>query len=79
MPGGLDPPSIQLEEETRKESGRKVVFVLEQANLEVAKVGKVLFLLQKLSQQSQRSLLPKLHSPSGTLLSIIIFCRDINY
>ena len=44
MTGGLEPPSLQLEEESRKNAGRKVVFVLEQANLEVAKVGKVCFL-----------------------------------
>ncbi len=41
MPGGLEPPSLHLEEEARKDAGRNVIFVLEQANLEVAKVGKV--------------------------------------
>ena len=42
MPGGLEPPSLQSEKEAEINSKRKVVFVLEQANLEVAKVGKVM-------------------------------------
>lgn len=43
MPGGLEAPSREAEEEANKASSRKVVFVLEQADLEVAKVGKVSF------------------------------------
>ena len=43
MPGGLEPPSLQDEQESIKDAARKVVFVLEKADLEVAKVGKVTF------------------------------------
>lgn len=41
MPGGLQPPS---EEEEKRQAAAKqqgVIFVLEQASLEVARVGKV--------------------------------------
>ena len=41
MPGGLEPPSIEEEQKAAENSSRRVVFVLEQVNLEVAKVGKV--------------------------------------
>jgi len=42
MQGGLQPPSIETELEALVDSKRKVIFVLERANLEVAKVGKVI-------------------------------------
>jgi len=40
MQGGLQPPSVEAELEAAADSKRKVIFVLERANLEVAKVGK---------------------------------------
>lgn len=43
MPGGLEPPPVEVEQQKAKAATRKVVFVLEQADLEVAKVGKVSF------------------------------------
>ena len=39
--GGLKPPSMESEEEARKAGGQGVVFVLDDAQLEVAQVGKV--------------------------------------
>ena len=41
MQAGLQPPSAEAEQEALADSKRKVIFVLERANLEVAKVGKV--------------------------------------
>lgn len=41
MQTGLQPPSAEAEQEALADSKRKVIFVLERANLEVAKVGKV--------------------------------------
>lgn len=42
MVGGLKPPtSVQEEEEERVSAGKGVVFCLEDAQLEVAQVGKV--------------------------------------
>lgn len=53
MQGGLQPPSVEAELEALADSKRNVIFVLERANLEVAKVGKV-------RQKSCQSL----HTPS---------------
>lgn len=41
MVGGLRPPSQQDEEEEQVAAGQGVIFVLEDAQLEVAQVGKV--------------------------------------
>ena len=41
MPGGLQAPSEEAEQAAQAEKSRKVIFVLENAHLEVAKVGKV--------------------------------------
>jgi rRNA small subunit pseudouridine methyltransferase Nep1 len=41
MVGGLQPPSLEDEEEQKRVSGQGVIFVLEDAQLEVAQVGKV--------------------------------------
>lgn len=41
MVGGLKPPSVQEEEDTATAKGQGVIFVLEEAQLEVAQVGKV--------------------------------------
>lgn len=42
MAGGLQAPSKEEEEAEKVQTSRNVVFVLENANLEVAKVGKVI-------------------------------------
>ena len=41
MPGGLEPPPEAEEVEAKAASKRAVIFILENASLEVAKVGKV--------------------------------------
>lgn len=41
MVGGLKPPSVEEEEAARQAAGQGVIFVLEDAQLEVAQVGKV--------------------------------------
>ena len=41
MVGGLAPPSAEQEQITASSSKQGVIFILEAANLEVAKVGKV--------------------------------------
>ena len=41
MVGGLKPPSVQDEEEAANAKGQGVIFCLEEAQLEVAQVGKV--------------------------------------
>ena len=41
MVGGLQPPSALGEQEAIKAKGQGVIFVLEEAQLEVAQVGKV--------------------------------------
>lgn len=41
MVGGLQPPPLEEEQQATALSGKGVIFVLESANLEVAKVGKV--------------------------------------
>ncbi|GAX82698.1 hypothetical protein CEUSTIGMA_g10124.t1 [Chlamydomonas eustigma] len=45
MVGGLQPPSLEEEEEQKRVSGQGVIFVLEDAQLEVAQVGKAFVLL----------------------------------
>lgn len=45
MVGGLKPPSLEAEEELKKAGGQGVIFVLEEAQLEVAQVGKGYVLL----------------------------------
>ena len=41
MVGGLKPPTVEAEELAVKAKGQGVIFVLEEAQLEVAQVGKV--------------------------------------
>lgn len=41
MVGGLQPPPVEEEEAIQRATGQGVIFVLEQAQLEVAQVGKV--------------------------------------
>lgn len=41
MVGGLQPPAAEEEEQERLSQGQGVIFVLEDAQLEVAQVGKV--------------------------------------
>ena len=41
MVGGLKPPSVQEEEDASTAKGHGVIFCLEEAQLEVAQVGKV--------------------------------------
>lgn len=41
MVGGLRPPPKEAEEEQAASTSQGVIFVLESANLEIAKVGKV--------------------------------------
>ena len=41
MAGGLQAPSEAEEQAEKEQKSKRVIFVLENANLEVAKVGKV--------------------------------------
>lgn len=41
MAGGLQPPDAEEEEETVRACGQGVLFVIDEAQLEVAQVGKV--------------------------------------
>jgi rRNA small subunit pseudouridine methyltransferase Nep1 len=45
MVGGLQPPSTEEEEAQAQAAGQGVIFVLENAQLEAAQIGKVLAVL----------------------------------
>jgi rRNA small subunit pseudouridine methyltransferase Nep1 len=44
MVGGLQPPSLEEEEAQAKAEGQGVIFVLDDAQLETAQIGKVIAL-----------------------------------
>ena len=66
MVGGLQPPSVEEEEAQAKAAGQGVIFVLENAQLEAAQIGKVLaaLLAKSFLAAASRRTLSRLTSPA---------------